>query len=58
MDEEVDNVEVFRTSGEAIRRTAQVQCQNHVFRKHSENEVACTLCPTVLTVEDVNEYLK
>jgi hypothetical protein len=57
MNEEVDNVEVYRISGEDIRKTGISQCETHTFRKLSENEVACTVCPTALIVENVEEYL-
>ena len=55
--EESPEVEVYRISGEAIARNGQRQCQNHVFRKLNETEVACTLCPTVLIVENANEIV-
>lgn len=34
------------------------QCQEHKWRKESENEIACTVCPTVLRVENINDFLK
>jgi hypothetical protein len=39
-----------------MRGTAQ--CQEHSWRKESDNEIACTKCPTVHTVADINEYIK
>lgn len=59
MEEEVqtDNVEVYRTSGETMRKSGVYQCESHNWRKHSENEIACTLCPTVNIVENVDEFL-
>ena len=45
-------VEVFRTTDAQIQKTRLTQCnfKMHMWRKISDNEVACTKCPTVLII--------
>lgn len=45
-----DETTVFVRKLSDIRETGRTQCKEHVFRKLSENEVACTRCDTALIV--------
>lgn len=51
-------VEVFRAHHGDIAKTGQRQCEEHRWRKISDTEVACTLCPTVNIVINANEYVE
>ena len=31
------------------------QCVKHSWVKHSENELRCTQCPTIIIVNDIND---
>lgn len=53
--EQKDEVEklVHSITDKEMGRTRVTQCKKdqHRFRKLTENEVACTICPTVLIVD-------
>jgi hypothetical protein len=48
--------EVFRISNAEIRKTGVKQCETHRWRKLSDNELACTLCPTAIIVNNIEDY--
>lgn len=56
--EEVD-LNTFFTSELDISKTCVTMCKEgeHAFRKLSDNEIACTICPTVKIVEDITLYV-
>lgn len=41
-------------------RVGQCKMINHQWRKLNDNEIACEICPTVLTIypEDMGKYIK
>lgn len=52
-----ENRTVFSVSHQDIAKTATRQCQKHTWKKLSECEIACTLCPTALIVGVDDERL-
>lgn len=40
----------------AIKKTKVTMCQVHTWRKLSETEIACTICPTINIVANADDY--
>lgn len=53
----IDNVTVYSISTTDIRKTTQSQCDEHRFAKLNDEEVKCTICPTVLIVGNADSFL-
>ena len=52
-----ENRTVFSIKHSDIKATGVKMCTEHAWKKHSENEIACTACPTVLIVQFDDERL-
>ena len=58
-DQQIEKTEAEHKHAIDRRDTLKVsQCKNHIFRKLTENEVACIQCPTVLIVNNTKDYVK
>jgi len=44
------NQTVFSVSHSDIKERGTTMCKNHIWKKLSDMEVACTVCPTALIV--------
>jgi len=55
--EEKDN-ETYFNSESNIQRTLVSMCNGqHKWKKISENEIACTICPTINIVDNPDDYV-
>jgi hypothetical protein len=52
----LDPQTVFKIKHSEIPRGI-TQCKEHSWVKHSENELKCTKCPTVIIVDNIKNYV-